>query len=342
MKNSGPKSQTKAKNNVGLDIGTHAIKVVEISETAGKRVLAGVGSKRIIGVSKTEASVLIKSLIEESRISTKEVGISISGSSVIARFITMPKMEEEALRGAIQFEAEKYIPFNINDCVVDFQVLKKDDRENKISILLAAAKKESVLEKVKLAEEAGLSVTAVDVDSFALTNSFFANFSNLEPDKTTALLNIGATFTNLSILRGGVVYFVRDVAIGGNDFNGAISKKFGIDAKSAEQLKMAPKDKLQEVANCIKATLGNLLDDVKLSFSYHENQSGRAVDQIYVSGGSSNVIGLNEAFQEVFDSNPFFWNPFDFLNKPTGFDANLIEKTKDSFGVAVGIALKQG
>ena len=338
----GKKPRVPAKNKVGLDIGAHAIKMLEISWGANnKPALVGLGLKKVTGASKQEIAGLVKTLAEESKISTKEVNISVSGPSVIVRFISMPKMEDESLKSAIRFEAEKFIPFNINDCIVDFQILKREDKENKLSILLVASKKDPVQEKIKLVEEAGFTVNVVDVDSFALTNSFLANFPPSEQDTTFALLNIGAAFTNLSIVRKGSIYFARDVAIGSNDFNLAISKRFGVDVKAAEILKISPKDKLQEISSCTRAVLNNLLDDIKLSFSYYENQSGRNIDEIYVSGGGSAITGLDEALQESFGSKLSFWNPLEFLKtSTTGTTAALIDKVKNSFSVAAGLALR--
>ncbi len=304
------KPTERAKDKVGLDIGSHAIKILEVSSTSQKATLVGLGLKNISGVSKLELSNSIRSLAVESKISAKEVTISISGPHVIVRSISMPKMKDEDLRSAIKFEAEKFIPFNINDCVVDFQVLAKDDGENKLNIMLVAAKKEYIIERVKLVEEAGFAVTLVDVDCFALTNAFLRNSPTLEPDHTFALLNIGATFTNLAIIRGGLISFARDVAIVGND----TSAKF---------------------------SLSNLMDEVKLSFDYHENQSGRAIDEICISGGGTALTGLEDAFQEVFGSKPRLWNPLEFLDASSaGIDAKMLEELKSSFGVAVGLALR--
>lgn len=308
------------KNSVGLDIGSFAIKILEISGAHDKPMLGGIGLKNISGLSKEGISGSIKALASEAKITSKEVNISVSGPSVIVRFITMPKMKDEELKSAINFEAEKFIPFNINDCIVDFQILKRDENTNKLDILLVAAKKEHIKERIKLVEEAGFLVHLVDVDSFAITNAFTRNFPNLGPEKTAAILNIGASSTNLSILRGGTMAFVRDVSIGSNDFN---------------------KDKLQEAADGTKATLTNLLDEVKLSFGYYENQSGKSIDEIYISGGASPLIGLDEAFQDAFGSKPSFWNPLGFLGiSSAGSDANVIDKIKNSFAVSAGLVLR--
>jgi len=337
------KTQFKTKVKVGLDIGASAIKMVEVTEVSGaKPSVTAVGFKRIISNSRESIAALIKTVSEEAKISSKEVVISVSGPSVIVRFISMPKMDDEALRGAIKFEAEKFIPFNINDCIIDFQVLRKNEKDGRLSVILVAAKKEHVQDKIKLAEEAGLSVVTVDVDNFALANAFLTSMTTVDPENTIALLNIGAALTNLIILRGSSIYFTRDVAIGGNELTNSIAKKMACDIKAAENMKISPpKDKEQEIRECVKSVLNSLLDDVKLSFSYHENQSGRGIDHIYISGGSADVIGLNEAFKDVFECDPSFWNPFQFATlKTVGLDTAQIEKMKNSFSIACGLAIR--
>ena len=336
-----PKGRAKLKNKVGLDIGTHAVKIIEIAEAPEKPLLIGLGLKKITGMAKKEVSEAIKELAGEAKITAREASISVSGPSVTVRFISMPKMEEKSLRGAIKFEAEKFIPFNIIECVVDYQVLKKDDKENKLTILLVAVKKERVQDTMKVALDAGFSVHTIDADSFAAANAFFRNFAPPAPDRTFAMLNIGATFTNVCIARDGLPCFVRDMTIGGNDFNAVISKAAGIEGGDAESLKISPNEKRQELIDCTRSVATNLADEVRLSFSYYENQYGRSVDEIYISGGSAKLAGLEELFKETFGLKISFWNPLQFLDAASsGIDAALLDKMKDSFSVAAGLALR--
>lgn len=321
------KGPDKSRNRVGLDIGAYAAKIVEISGAPDRPALVRLGEKKITGLSGEETSDSLKALAEEAKISTKEVCISVSGPSIIVRFITLPRMSGDDLAGAVRFEAEKFIPFNINDCVLDFQKIA-DESEAKMDCLIAAARREEIDARIALAARAGLTVTAVDVDSFALTNSFVNNFTAaLRPERTTAILNIGALYTNLSIVTGSSIAFVRETAVGGNDFNDAIAKKMGMGE--------------DEIFACAKPVLATLADEIKASFGYYENQSGRAVDDIYISGGGSLLPGLEEVFAEAFGIRPNRWNPFGFLDTSQTRPGTLsTEKAKDYFAVAVGLALK--
>jgi len=326
---------------VGLDIGTSWVKILQIAGEPGKPVLEALGVKEIRGMAKSELAQAIKDLAAQSRISSKEANISVSGQSVIVRFISMPKMDNEALKGAIKFEAEKFIPFDMDDCIIDFKTIKKEGSDNKLNIILAAAKKGAVEERIKIAEEAGFSVRAVDVDSFALANSFSRNFPDIGPDKTSALLNIGGAFTNLSILRGDAIFFARDIAIGAGDFSSVISKRMGVDPKAADELIFVPKEKSQEVTGYMKTVFNNLLEEVKLSFNYYENQGGRSIDEIYISGGGIGLFGLNEVFQENLGSKPALWKPLGFLDKEkAAIDRALIDSQEPNFAIVSGLVLR--
>ncbi len=331
-----------AENRVGIDIGSCAIKIIQISGPADKPVVTGIGYKNISGFSGPGISDLLKSLATECRISTKTASIALSGPSVIVRFITLPKMDEAALKGAIRYEAEKFIPYNISDCIIDFQTLRKDDKDNKLNILLVAAKKDYIQEKIKLVEKAGFSVQIIDVDSFALVNAFLRNRAAINPEKSYAILNIGGVHTNVSILKGDSIYFARDIALGGNDFTSAISRRLGIDQRPAEELKLRPpKEKEREIADCIRGTFSDLIDEIKLSFGYYENQAGKGIDEVYVSGGTSNIIGMEQAFEEILGSKPLSWNPLEFMDTSSGeIDSGLLSKMKTSFNVAAGLALR--
>lgn len=327
---------------VGIDIGSCAVKILQVSKASGVPGITAIGSRSISGSTPAEISDLIKSLADEIKVSSREAAISVSGTSVIVRMISLPKMDDAALAGAMRFEAEKFIPYNINDCIVDFQVLKKDEKENKLSILLVAAKKDLVDERIGLMEKAGFSVRIVDIDSLAITNSFLACNKSADREKSYAVLNVGGTLTNLSIVKAGSVYFARDIAIGGNSFTSAIANKFSISQKDAEGMKVNPPEgKGLDMADCVKGAIGDLLDEIKLSFSYYENQLGKGIDEIYISGGSANIIGLDQAFEETLGSKPTPWDVIGCFDlTAAGSSAARVAAIRDSFAVAAGLALR--
>ncbi|MDP2929255.1 MAG: type IV pilus assembly protein PilM [Candidatus Omnitrophota bacterium] len=339
--NFAKKSQSKSKNKVGLDIGSFSVKMVEIAASGENLSLVCLGTKRASIAVREPLIEAIKSLSSEIKITAKEVAISVSGPSVIVRFVSMPKMRDDELKSAIRFEAEKYIPFAINDCVIDYQILRKNEKDGKFEILLVAVKKDFVMSRISVVEDCGYSVSVVDVDTFAIANAFIKSLSQSSAGKTVALLNIGSTFTNVGIIRDQVLRFSRDIAIGGDDFNQVIAKSLGIDAKASEDVKLSPKEHLQDMITCTKGVVNNLLEETRLSLSYYENQCGRGVDEICISGGSSGMPGMEALFQDAFESKPVFWDPLSFLDKSnSSLDTAFIEKAKSSFAVAAGLALR--
>lgn len=338
---------------LGLDIGSYAVKMVEVSGSGESLELGAFGMKKITSSSKVGITQAIKDLMRESGVSAKEANISVSGPSVIVRFVSMPKMKDEELKSAARFEAERVMPFNINECIVDFDILKSDNKDarpahetpggaGKTAIILVAAKKDYIEDRIKMAEACGLSLGIVDVDGLALGNAFSQTPAPaFAPGKNAALLNIGARLTNLSIVRDRAVCFTRDLAIGGNDFNAAISKALGVDEARADDMKISPQDRRKEVIDSTKGAAVGLLDEVKLSFNYYENQSGRGVDEIYVSGGGASLVGLEDLFQENFGARPSFWNPVQFLKTGSaGIDLKTLDKVKYFLGVAAGLAIR--
>ncbi len=329
-------------NNVGLDIGTHSIKMVEISGSSDKLSLVSFGVKKVRGLSAELISDSIRTMSDELNISVRDVNISLAGPSVVERVVSMPDMSGEELKNAVRFETEKSIPFDINECTLDFFVQGKDRREEKSSsILLAAAKRDSVLEKIKIVEDAGLSVNVIDTDSFAITNAFMKNFSSVDAAKTIAILNIGDTYTNLIIMRGGLITFVRGLTNGVSDFRSSVLKKCGVDLEQCDGLKGVPSEKSAEVAIAAKSALTSLVDDIKLSFGYHENQSGHGIDQIFISGGGSSYVELDGAFYTAFGIKPEMWNPVEFLDiDPSVINVDEIAKINSSLAVAAGLSLR--
>jgi type IV pilus assembly protein PilM len=330
----GKRQDGKTRSGVGLDMGSHSIKVAELAFDSGRPALKGFGLKPVTGLSRIEVSEAIRSLFNQAGIASRDTVISVSGPALIARFIQMPPMDRDALKSAVRFEAEKFIPFDINDCVTDFHILRKNEKDKKLELLLVAVKKDYVKDRIKLAEDAGLEVKLVDADSLAMANAFSANFPKTGDGKTCAVLNVGAAVTNLAILKDGAVCFVRDIMIGGNDINADMVKKLSMDKKAAEALKLSADGKAPEVAACVKSVLSALFDEVKMSFGYYENQSGSGVDEVYVSGGTSAASGLVEVFTESFGVKPVLWDPLGFSEN------NIPADIKCDFAVAAGLALR--
>lgn len=234
---------------VGLDIGTHSIKVVRLQPKGKGFQLLNFGimplrPEAIVDGNIVEADTIveaIRGLMRMEKIKTKDVATAVAGQSVIVKRIRMPQMTEQELQGAIPLEAEQHIPFEINDVHLDFQVLPtlldEDERaRNQMDVLLVAAKRAKVRDYTNLVTAAGLNPVVVDIDVFALSNEYEA--TTADDVGVVALVDIGATTMNINILKAGSTLFQRDIAIGGHRYTAAIQKEFNVGYEEAEALKM--------------------------------------------------------------------------------------------------------
>ncbi|MBI4485165.1 MAG: type IV pilus assembly protein PilM, partial [Acidobacteria bacterium] len=237
----------KAKAVVGLDIGSSAVKAVEL-KAAGKgyRVLAFatepippdsiVDGAIIDGAAVSDA---IRRLFENKAFKSKEVAASLSGNAVIVKKINLPVMTEAELAESIYWEAEQYIPFDIQDVNIDYQILNAGtgtDSKGTMEVLLVAAKKEKIADYTGVISQAGRLPVIVDVDAFALQNAYEVNYG-VDPQAVVVLLNAGASAININIVSGDQSVFTRDVSMGGNAYTEAVQKELNLPFDSAEQLK---------------------------------------------------------------------------------------------------------
>lgn len=227
----------KGKLLIGLDIGTSGIKFCQLKE--GKRNfqlvnfgLALLPPETIVDGALIASNTIVdtlRELFDAHRVRGREVGISVSGHSVIIRKIVLPPMTQEELQESIQWEAEQYIPFDMNDVYLDVEILNTQSVEhNQMDVLLVAAKKDMVSDYVDVVREAGLIPRVVDVDCFSVQNQFEVNYE-LPLTETVVLINIGASVTNINIVSRGITTFTRDISpLGGNLYTEEIQKQLDV------------------------------------------------------------------------------------------------------------------
>lgn len=343
-------TKLKGKPLIGLDIGSRAIKAVELvysPKTEGYALSGYVYQDIAPGEDIKET---LKRIWAEHHFHTNKVVTSISGRSVIVRYITMPDMTDEELKNAIKYEASKYIPFEVDEVMIDCMRLdhiKKEDSAGKpskdITVLLVAAKRDKLDEHITLLEQSGLWPIAVDVDCFALGNSFeLKQLISPSADigtKVTALVDIGAVKTNVNIMIGLQVFFTREIYIAGNDFTEAIGKKMGLPENEAEQLKRNPALKADEIKDYVSSLLDDLTHEIQLSFDYFEHQFDKPIDNIYLSGGASMLHGLEETFDSTFNRKMIRWDPCEtFEIVSDKIDPVELKKKANQLAIAAGLA----
>ena len=331
---------------VGLDIGTSEVKAVEVTDFGESLKVTGFGVGRIHN--REDLPEVIKRVLQDAGIKSRRVATSVSGRSVIVRYLNLPTMDEEELKGALKFEADKYIPFEIDEVAIDGQKLEEvensaGDREMKS--LLVAVKKDLIQEHVSLIQDIGLMPVVIDVDAFALGNAFELrnlNSPRLEDEnRITALVDLGASKTNINILKGNMSCFSREVYVGGNQLTEAIACDIHMDESEAEELKRNPQGREGEVQGAITPVLDDLANEIHLSFDYFENQFDQQVGDIYVSGGSAQSQGLTEAFERVFEREIHFWDPLENVEiLADRVDVEMARANANQLPIAVGLAAR--
>jgi type IV pilus assembly protein PilM len=346
----------KSKAVVGLDIGSSAVKAVELKAVGkGFKVVAFaiepvppdsiVDGAIIDGAAVADA---IRRVFENKAFKTKEVAASLSGNAVIVKKINLPVMTAAELAESIYWEAEQYIPFDIQDVNLDYQILDAGtgpDSKGTMDVLLVAAKKEKIADYTGVISQAGRVPIIVDVDAFALQNAYEVNYG-LEPDAVVVLLNAGASAININILTGDQSTFTRDISIGGNSYTEAVQKELNLPFESAEQLKRGhavegvnPDD----VTPVLHAMTENVLLEIQKTFDFFKaTAASDRIDRIVLSGGASRVNGFEAALQERFNTSVEVFDPFKKISfDPVKLGVSDPDGLNPTAAVAVGLALRR-
>ena len=345
----------KQKPVVGLDIGSSAVKAVELKASGkGWKVVAfgieALPPDAIVDgaiIDGTAVADAIRRLFERLGIKNRDVAASLSGNAVNYAASFIASIAHGELANSITWEAEQYIPFDIQDVNLDYQVLSRPPKPTPgatMDVLLVAAKKETIADYTGVIAQAGRVPAIVDVDAFALQNAYEANYGNR--DAIVALLNIGASAININIVRGDQSLFTRDVPIGGNAYTEALQKDFQLPQESADLLKRGYAadglDATQTGPSLLMVTEAVLLEVQKTLDFFRGTTGADHIDQLLVTGGGAQVAGLVDALHERLGIPVEFLDPF----KTVSFDAAkfgvpVLSEAAAAATVAVGLALRR-
>ena len=346
----------RAKSLVGLDIGSSAVKAVELKPAGKGYKVTAFGAESVPPDSIVDGAIIdgaavadaIRRLFDGNKIQTKDVAASLSGNAVIVKKITLPIMTEAELSESIYWEAEQYIPFDIQDVNLDYQILDPGDAasgKSTMDVLLVAAKKEKIADYTGVIAQAGRSAVVVDVDAFALQNAFEVNYG-IEPGQVVVLLNAGASATNINILQGDQSVFTRDISIGGNAYTEALQKELNLPFEQADQLKRGEAVDgvtFDDARPVLRAVSENVMLEIQKTFDFFKaTAASDRIDRIVVSGGASRAEGFLEMLTERFEAPVELFDPF----KKVSFDAKRfqvqsVEGLAPTAAVAVGLALRR-
>lgn len=331
------KKDEKEKKTIGIDIGSTYLKSVELSSHVDKADLVNFTIEPI-------QLDLVSSLKKVPHLSeASDINISVGGPSTVIRYIDFPRMAEEEFRKSLKFEAEKHIPFPIQDVSLDGYILKDNLPDNKMLVVVAAVKKDLLTMRLKLFQDLGLKVNLVDIDSLSMVNAFNYNYAFDESlkNKTLALLNIGAQNSSLDIIDNGIPRLSRDIHIAGNSLTQKIGEALGLDIKKAEEYKNnVNKEDINKVLEIVTPTLSAITAEIRASFDYYESQSASSVEKIFLSGGGASLSGINEILTTLLGIEITLWDPFKKINLTQGIDAVKLKATSNLLTVAVGLAIR--
>ncbi len=348
----------KSKSIIGLDIGSSAVKVVEATAKKGGIDLHHVGvatlpPEAIVQGAFLNSSAIVDAIqeaVEASGSKAKNVAAAVSGHSVIVKKISLPSMSRDELEESIRWEAEQYIPFDINEVNLDFQILDSADAEaeGQMDVLLVAAKKDLIDDYVHVISEAGLTPAVVDVAAFAVENSFEANY-DADPDDVIALVNIGSQVVNISITSGGAPAFTRDISTGGSVYTEEIQKALSISWEEAERMKIGGSGSEdsqevvpQEVEEAMRSVTETVLGEISRSLDFFAATAAESrISKVFLSGGSAKVSGLDAAFQGKTNLPVEILNPLARVAPSSRFDAEFLEDVGPSLAVSMGLALRR-
>lgn len=349
----------KSSQRLGLDIGSHSIKIVS-AERVQNRYRLGIAKiiplyqgNEIYDSEGPKKSIVLPKIMEafnELKIVPKRVkklASCVSGTNVAAKEIKTINMPEEEMASALLSEARKHIPLDGSESVVDYQILGEDPTElDKVRVLLAATTRKLYDSHLELLRDLDLKPGIVDLEALAAINSWM--FLNELPDEgVICFLHIGAKRTNLSVVGSKSLFFTREIPLGGNAFNDELMNKYGLNWVEAENAKITQgmelnlplkqSDDTGAIGLQQRSTFDQLRDEVNRSLRYYVKETGMSdIRAFYLTGGGARLKGIDEYFHQKYNIPVLKWNPFDMID---GGDA-VAPDVAPQYAVAVGLALR--
>ena len=371
---------------IGVEIGTSAIKVVALRPGSPPVLQHAVMCPTPIGsmrdgmvVEPQAVASELKRLLAQHRITTKYAVTAVPNQQAVTRNIMVPKMDTKELQEAIKWEAERYIPYPIDEVSLDFDVLDDmsqiaDDAQ--MEVVIAAAPSEAIARQVEVLRLAGLEPTIIDLKSFStlralrgnllgehLTKSTLTGTNYTEAGEVALVMEIGASSSVISLVRGDRVLMARNINVAADDFTTALQKAFDLDFASAEEVKIGyatattPTEDEEDLLNfdmsreqysparvfeVVRPVLGELITEVRRSMEFYRVQSGDIViDRTFLAGGGAKLRGLAAAISDALGfrvevASPWLTVQTDQASVDTGY----LQTNAPEFTVPLGLALR--
>lgn len=341
------------KSMVGVDIGSSSVKAVELQGKGSDLQLLSLGFETLQSDSVVDGQIIelnavsnaISSIFNEHKIKTTQVAAGVNGHSVIVKNIVLPQMSDGELQESFAWHAEEHIPFDISDVNLDYHVM--DRSADAIHVLMAACKRDKVANLKQAIQLAGKQPAVVDVDAFALQNCYELNYDP-QAGQIVALLNIGASTTNINILNGVRSVFTRDATFGGNQYTSLLQKELGLTFDQAESVKrgmpLPEGAEMRDVGPILDTVSDILALEIQKTMDFYRatvEDGESAVQKILVSGGGSKLSGLVDFLSRRFEVPVEMFDPFRKIKVDArGFDPDYMREIVPEMAIAVGLALR--
>ncbi|MDY0189330.1 MAG: type IV pilus assembly protein PilM [Desulfuromonas sp.] len=342
------------KDVVGIDIGASSVKLVQLQETKSGYQLKSLDREPLPPEAVVDDSIMdssavvmaIRDLIARNHIKSQDVATSVSGHSIIIRKISLALMTEDELDKSIQWEAEQYIPFEISEVFLDYHILGPDPNDQgQMEVILVAAKKDFVNEHISVFIESGLTPVVLDVDCFAIENIYCSVYED-EALSTVALIDMGASGTQVNVLKDNVSVFTREIQLGGDSYDEELQKHFGLDTKSAEALKLGENlvgVELDQLHTVMQQVTDSLVQEVRRSLDFFSATfADERVQKVYVTGGVALTENIVSSMAAGLDVPVEILDPFSRMQvSEKDFDLDYVKSVAPFFSVAAGLATRK-
>ena len=336
------------KFSIGLDIGSGFVKVVEVDHSGDQPEVTRVAMRPLLPDAIVEGEIMdyglvsdaVMGLFHEIGLKGAQVVTAVGGHDVIIKKIEMDRMKESDARVVIRWEAEQHVPFDIKSVELDFQILNPHDDGLQMEVLLVAAKRELVDNKVGLLQDAGVNPIIIDVDAFALHNAFEHNYPDSQ-DGIIALVNVGHETTNVNILENGVPILTRDIPFGSRRIREDLQRERGLTAEQAEDGVQA-RETVENLEQFVETSADEVAVGIERASAFlMAREDGESIGRIFLSGGGARIPGMVEALATRMNVETELVNPFERVPVRPGAAGGIsIEEAAPMLLLSLGLALR--
>ena len=339
----------RSKVTAGLDIGSGFVKLVVVDHSKADPEITKIATSALVPDAIVEGEVMdpvlvaetIRSVADQANLGKKDVVAAVGGHDVIIKKIQMDRMNDSEAQELIRWEAHQHVPFDMESVQLDFQILDPEADTPQMSVLLVAAKRELIENRLTLLADAGIEPAVMDVDAFALHNSFEQSY----PDSMAgmvALVNVGHETTNINILDDGVPIVVRDIPFGSRRIRESLQRERGMTADDAEDVIQGRAD-VERLESFVAERVDELAVGIERAIAFITAQSGgEGVDQVFLSGGGARVPGVVSALGDRLGVTTKLANPLERVAvRPEVNSEVAVDEVASMLMLPVGLAMRR-